>query len=165
MSLRVAFLALLFALGLAGAAFATAVEPDEQLDDPVLEERAREISKTLRCLVCQNQSIDDSDAQLARDMRLIVRERLVDGDTDAEVVDFLVRRYGDFVLLKPPVKPQTYVLWFGPFLLFAVAGFGVWRLLGATARKQAGDGAAPLSAEEQRRLDALLKGPQAGKDG
>ncbi|MDX5360632.1 MAG: cytochrome c-type biogenesis protein CcmH [Alphaproteobacteria bacterium] len=161
--MRALLLAVVLALGVAGGALATAVEPDEQLDDPVLEERARELSKTLRCLVCQNQSIDDSDAQLARDMRQIVRERLVDGDTDAQVVDYLVRRYGDFVLLKPPIKPQTYILWFGPFLLLALAGFGVWRLLGTTARRQSGGGDAPLSAEERRRLDALLDDRDTGE--
>jgi len=95
---------------------ASAVEPDERLDDPVLEERAREISQQLRCVVCQNQSIDDSDAPLARDLRLIIRERLVAGDDDRAVVAFVVARYGDFVLLKPPFQTDTYFLWVGPFI-------------------------------------------------
>lgn len=102
--------------------FAVAVEPDEKLDDPVLEERARVISQGLRCVVCQNQTIDDSSAPLARDLRLIIRERLVDGDNDEEVVAFVVNRYGDFVLLKPPFQGETYLLWFGPALIFLGGG-------------------------------------------
>ncbi|MDJ0897067.1 MAG: cytochrome c-type biogenesis protein CcmH, partial [Alphaproteobacteria bacterium] len=90
------------------------VSPDEMLDDPALEARARALSKELRCLVCQNESIDESDADLARDLRKIVRERLVAGDTDDEVIGYLTARYGDFVLLNPPVKPLTWALWFGP---------------------------------------------------
>ncbi|MFV2091753.1 MAG: cytochrome c-type biogenesis protein, partial [Hyphomicrobiales bacterium] len=100
--------ALLFSSAMAPA---RAVEPNEILKDPVLEQRAREISKQLRCLVCQNQSIDESDADLARDLRIIVRKRLVAGDTDAAVVGFVVARYGDWVLLKPPFKPATWILW------------------------------------------------------
>lgn len=96
---------------------AAAVEPDEMLDDPVLEVRAREISKDLRCVVCQNQDIDSSNAGVARDLRLLVRERLVAGDTNQEVLDFVQARYGDYVLLKPPFKPSTYALWLAPVLL------------------------------------------------
>jgi cytochrome c-type biogenesis protein CcmH len=106
--------ALFFAFLLAVASPAGAVLPDEMLTDLVLEARARDISKNLRCLVCQNQSIDDSDADLARDLRIIVRERLVAGDSDGAVIGFVVDRYGDFVLLNPPFKASTYVLWIGP---------------------------------------------------
>ena len=111
------FFMLALGLGAAGA-----VEPDEQLDDPVLEERARDISRQLRCVVCQNQSIDESTAPLARDLRLIIRERLVAGDSNKKVVTFVVDRYGDFVLLRPPFQGDTYVLWFGPFIIFLIGG-------------------------------------------
>ena len=98
-----------------------AVQPDEMLDDPKLEERAREISKDLRCLVCQNQSIDDSDAELAKDLRVLVRERLKAGDSNQQVRDYVVARYGDFVLLDPPMKMSTYALWFGPAAIAVIA--------------------------------------------
>lgn len=98
-----------------------AVLPDEMLKDPNLETRARDISKDLRCLVCQNQSIDDSDAALARDLRVIVRERLTAGDSDTQVIDFVRARYGNYVLLKPPFEADTYLLWLSPFLLLAIA--------------------------------------------
>ncbi len=136
---------------------AGAVEPDEMLDDPVLEARAREISKNLRCLVCQNQSIDDSNADLARDLRILVRERLVAGDTDEEAVNFIVSRYGDFVLLRPPMRPGTYALWFGPGILLVVGGFFVARYF---RRRRGLPPPPPLSGEEQKRLSELL-----GKDG
>lgn len=109
-------------LALAGAALA--VEPDEVLDDPALEARAVEISNNLRCVVCQSQSINDSNAPLAKDMRLIVRERLVMGESDSEIYAFLVERYGDYVLLKPPVQPNTWMLWASPALVLAIAGAG-----------------------------------------
>ena len=96
---------------------AQAVDPSEILNDPLMEKRARSISKGLRCVVCQNQSIDDSDAQLARDLRVLVRERLTAGDSDQAVVDYVVSRYGDFVLLRPPFKAATLVLWFGPIII------------------------------------------------
>ena len=142
---------------------AHAVEPDEILDDPVLEARARDISAGLRCLVCQNESIDASNADLAKDLRLLVRERLVAGDSDEEVRAFMVARYGDFVLLKPPVKPETYFLWFGPaaILLLGALGVGVYLRRRATAQgdEQARDRGtpAPLSAAEQARLARLLE--------
>src|SRR5437899_7205012 len=107
----------LFALALAALAFtapARAVQPDEMLRDPALEARARNLSRELRCMVCQNQSIDDSDAPLARDLRLLVRERLQQGESDRQVLDFLVVRYGEFVLLKPRFNLHTWVLWLGP---------------------------------------------------
>ena len=101
---------------------AGAIEPDEILSDPALELRAREVSKQLRCVVCQNQSIDDSNADLARDMRLLVRDRILDGDTNQGVLDYMVSSYGDYVLLKPPFKASTVLLWTGPFIIF-VLGF------------------------------------------
>jgi cytochrome c-type biogenesis protein CcmH len=150
---RLALFALALALIAPGALAATS--PDEMLADPVLEQRARDLGKQLRCLVCQNQSIDDSNADLARDLRRIVRERLVAGDSDAEILDFLTARYGDFVLLKPPVEPATWGLWFSPFLVLVVAGLGVLVYL----RRNRGSARfpAPLSAEEQARLQALLE--------
>ena len=141
---------------------AGAVEPDEILDDPVLESRARDISAGLRCLVCQNESIDASNAELAKDLRVLVRERLLAGDSDEEVRDFMVARYGDFVLLKPPVKPETYALWFGPaaILLLGALGVGLYLRRRAPARASAPDAAepapAPLSAAERDRLARLL---------
>ncbi len=105
-----------------GLGAAWAVEPDERLDDPVLEERARDISRQLRCVVCQNQNIDESTAPLAGDLRLIIRERLVVGDSNEEVVTFVVDRYGDFVLLRPPFQDDTYVLWFGPLIIILLGG-------------------------------------------
>ncbi len=140
-------------LTVAGAAIASAVEPDEMLDDPVLEGRARDISKNLRCLVCQNQSIDDSDAPLARDLRTIVRQRLVAGDSNDQVTQFVVDRYGDYVLLQPPVKPATYPLWFGPaiILLAAAAGLAV-----IVRRRRGSTGPEALSAREEARVRELL---------
>jgi cytochrome c-type biogenesis protein CcmH len=108
-------------LTLATVSSAFAVEPDEVLADPALEARARVISRDLRCVVCQSQNIDDSNAPLAKDMRIVVRERLVAGDTDKEVYQYLVSRYGDYVLLKPPVQKNTIFLWAAPFVLFSVA--------------------------------------------
>ncbi len=138
---------------------AAVVSPDEMLDDPALEARARALSKQLRCLVCQNESIDESNADLARDLRKIVRERLVAGDTDQEVVGYLTARYGDFVLLNPPVKPLTWALWFGPIVLLLLGGLAAWAVLRPRARAAP----APLSDAERARLDRLLQerdGPQ-----
>ncbi|WP_319024865.1 cytochrome c-type biogenesis protein [Nisaea sediminum] len=147
-------------LGLLLACFtlpALAVEPAEMLKDPALEARARELSKEIRCLVCQNQSIDDSNAGLAKDLRVLLRERLVAGDRDAEIKEFLVERYGDFVLLKPPVKASTYVLWYGPLGVGVLGAIGVAVFL---LRRRGGDAEsvtpAPLSDEEERRIAALL---------
>ncbi len=144
------------------AATAAGVEPNEMLADRVLETRARAISKNLRCLVCQNQSIDDSNAPLARDLRIIVRERLVAGDSDTAVIDYVVARYGDFVLLKPPLKPVTYALWFGPVAI-ALAGAAAAAAFLRRRRTRATADAAPvaLTPDERRRLEALLKdGPE-----
>jgi cytochrome c-type biogenesis protein CcmH len=145
---------LALALGLGLATAAAAVEPSERLADPALETRARALSKDLRCLVCQNQSIDDSNAELARDLRRLVRERLVAGDSDAQILSFLVARYGDFVLLDPPVKPATYLLWGGPALILIGAMVAAVVFV---RRQRRGVEAAPLSAAERLRLDALLK--------
>jgi cytochrome c-type biogenesis protein CcmH len=131
-----------------------AVEPDEVLADPALEQRAREISQGLRCVVCQNQSIDDSDAELARDLRLLVRERLQAGDSDVAVVDYVVSRYGDFVLLAPPMRIGTYALWFGPAVIVAAGAAGVlWYFRG---RRGAGTDTAPLTTDEERRVAEAL---------
>jgi len=141
---------------------AHAVEPGEMLKDPALEARARHISQELRCLVCQNQSIDDSNAELARDLRLLVRERLAAGDSDAAVLAFVEARYGEFVLLRPPVRLHTLILWLAPLLLLVGIAFALIRL--ARTRQPAGAAgpdAAPLSPSEQQRLDDLLKKPQA----
>ncbi len=143
-------LALIAALLLGGSAFA--VQPDEVLKDPALERRAREISTGLRCLVCQNQSIDDSDAQLAKDLRLLVRERLVAGDTDQEVESFLVQRYGEFVLLKPTFGAHTLLLWLTPALVLVLGGIGAYAAL-----RRRPQPAAALDEEERRALEALLQ--------
>ncbi len=133
---------------------AFAVEPTELLPDPALEARARDIGRSLRCVVCQNQSIDDSAAEVARDMRRAVRERISAGDKDEQVFAYMVARYGDYVLLKPPFKAGTWVLWLGGPIVLVVAG-GL--LLIAARRRKPIPPAEPLSDEEQRRLDALLK--------
>lgn len=131
-----------------------AVEPDEVLDDPVLEERARAISVNVRCVVCQNEAIDSSNAGVARDLRILVRERLVAGDTDEEVYAYLVARYGDFVLFKPPLKPSTYLLWGGPILILLMGGLAVVIIL---TRSHKARPVEALSAEEQAELDALIR--------
>ncbi|WP_262028624.1 cytochrome c-type biogenesis protein CcmH [Microvirga sp. Mcv34] len=147
-------LALLAALLFSGSVFA--VQPDEVLKDPGLEKRAREISSGLRCLVCQNQSIDDSDAQLAKDLRILVRERLVAGDTDGQVRDFLVQRYGEFVLLKPTFGAHTLLLWLTPTLVLVLGGIGAYAAMRRRPRV-----ATALDAEEQKALDDLLKRDQS----
>ncbi len=148
-------LAVLFlVLTMAGTAFA--VQPDEVLDDPALEARARSISAELRCLVCQNQSIDDSDAELARDLRVLVRERLVAGDSDDDVIDYVVSRYGEFVLLRPVMGTHTAVLWFAAPVLFLVGFIGILTVF-VRRRRVPATVAAELTAEERARLDALLK--------
>lgn len=153
-------LALLLCLGLAGslaAGHALAVQPGEMLKDAALEKRAREISAELRCLVCQNQSIDDSNAPLARDLRLVVRERLVAGDTNEQVMRYVVDRYGEFILLRPPFRPGTLLLWLTPLVvLLAGAGWMIaaWR---RRSRMRVETGAAPLSEEERKALEKLLE--------
>lgn len=144
------------ALMLLVASPALAADPSEMLKDPVLEKQAEELGKELRCLVCQNESIEDSNADLARDLRVIVRERIAKGETPDQVKQYVVDRYGDYVLLNPPFKASTLVLWVGPFALLVVGGLAalaVFRRRAGTAPAQP----APLTAEEKRRLDALLK--------
>lgn len=148
--------ALAFALMPVAQTPALAVEPDEILDDPVLEARARELSKELRCLVCRNESIDESNAELARDLRILVRERMVEGDTDAEALAYIVDRYGEFVLLRPQASGSTLILWAaGPTLL--VIALGVSLVYLRRRRPTASPTAAPLSDEERRRLDEILR--------
>jgi cytochrome c-type biogenesis protein CcmH len=136
---------------------AYAVQPDEIMADPVQEARARELSRELRCMVCQNQSIDDSEASLARDLRLLVRERIAAGDTNAQVIDFLVARYGEFVLLKPRFKSETFLLWLLPPLALAGGGLALWVHGRRKTRAAAGHGADfQLTAEEEARLEQLI---------
>jgi len=142
---------LLAVLAVLVAAPAFGVEPDEKLDDPVLEARAREIGQVLRCVVCQNQSIDDSNAPLAKDLRLLVRERLLAGDANDEVIEYVAARYGDYVLLKPRMSGTTLFLWLAPGLALAVGGLSTWLVLRARTKAPP----APLSPAEAARLDEL----------
>jgi cytochrome c-type biogenesis protein CcmH len=143
------------AVAFGGGPVLAAVSADEMLQDPKLEARARELGKELRCVVCQNQSIDDSNAPLAKDLRELVRERLVAGDSNREVLNYVTARYGDFVLLEPPVRGSTWLLWYGPAALFVVGGVGaaVW-LRGQRRQPRVVE---PLSEEERADLDRLLK--------
>jgi len=136
---------------------ARAVLPDEVLDNPVLEARARNLSTLLRCLVCQNQNIDESGASLARDLRLIVRERLVDGATDNQVLDFVVDRYGDFVLLKPRLTLGTFLLWFGPGGLIIIGSAGVFLFMRRRMAEAKAAGPVVLSKAEEQELEKLLR--------
>jgi len=149
---RLALVVLLFALTSTGAALA--VQPDEMLKDPALEARARSLSSELRCLVCQNQSIDDSEAPLARDLRLLVRERLTQGDSDKQVLDFLVSRYGQFVLLRPRLEMETVLLWGLPPAALIAGAIGLFATL--RRRNKVIVEATPLNDDEQRRLSALV---------
>jgi cytochrome c-type biogenesis protein CcmH len=149
-----AFAALAFLSVLTPAA---AVNPDEMLQDPALEARARELSAELRCLVCRNQSIDDSNAELARDLRLLVRERITAGDTNEQAKAYIVARYGNFVLLKPPYQWNTAALWVGPALFLVVVAFGAFRWVRLrSTENETPEATPPLSAEEQARADAML---------
>lgn len=151
--LRRLILAVAFVLTTLPAAFA--VQPDEILSDPELEARARVLSAQMRCLVCQNQSIDDSDAPLAKDLRVLIRERLVQGESNAQVVDYLVSRYGEFVLLKPRFNARTLLLWGGPFAILLIGSMVIF------LRRRKGSGLSvpeqALSADEQARLDDILR--------
>lgn len=153
---------ILIALMLFLASFnvAYSIDPSEVLKDPVLEQRARSISSGLRCLVCQNQSIDESDADLAKDLRMVVRERLLEGDSDTEVIEYVVARYGEFVLLQPTFAGHNLVLWLTAPIIFVI---GAIALFLAQRKRKAGTN--PLSAEEQAELEALLnqKGDANGK--
>ena len=144
-----------WAMVLIASVTAFAVEPNERLADPALEARARTISGELRCLVCQNESIDESGADLAHDIRMLVRQRLSAGDTDRQTRQAVVNRYGSFVLLKPPVEPATYVLWYGPPLLVAAGLTGTWLWL--RRRQPVSLANEPLSPEESRRLDGMMR--------
>ena len=148
------FLALLALLPVLLAAPAHAVKPDEMLADPGLEARARAISESLRCMVCQNQSIDESDADLARDLRILVRERLKAGDSDRQVVDYIVSRYGEFVLLKPRLEPRTQLLWAAPALLLLLGAAFMIRSAVSSRRPLE---PAPLTDAEKAELDAVLR--------
>lgn len=145
---RFAFLFVLLSLALP----AFAVQPSEVLDDPALEARARQLSSGLRCMVCQNQSIDDSDAELARDLRVLVRERLVAGETDEQVIDYVVSRYGEFVLLQPRFNMRNALLWAAPILLLAIGG----AFIVAQSRRRTRPVTQALSAEEESRLKEIL---------
>jgi len=134
-----------------------AVEPSEVLADPALETRARNLSQHLRCVVCQNQSIDDSNAPLARDLRVLLRERLKAGDTDEAANDYIVSRYGNFVLLKPPVQVSTLLLWFGPGIIFILALLAFWTLIRKRPEKSADDASQTLTAAEREELQSILK--------
>ena len=154
--MRLTRLALLLGLMIAASA-AHAVQPDEVMRDPVLEARARALSAELRCMVCQNQSIDDSDAPLARDIRLLIRDRIAKGESNDAVRDFLVSRYGDFILLRPPFAPQTLLLWAGAPLALVAGAFALWR---AARRRQPVP--SPLSQAEEARLAAIVEDGERG---
>ena len=150
---------LVVAFALVGAHPVLAVQPDEMLKDPGLEERARDISRELRCMVCQNQSIDDSDAPLAHDLRVLVRERLTAGDSNSQVIDFLVARYGEFVLLRPRFEWDTLLLWLAPPGVLVAGGIAL--VMSARRRKAGGEGAAEagkLTPEQEARLARIVEG-------
>jgi cytochrome c-type biogenesis protein CcmH len=155
MALRLSSLVLSLAIAILAGLPAYAVEPDEVLQDPTLETRAREISEGLRCLVCQNQSIDDSEAPLAKDLRALVRERVAAGDSDGAIKAFLVARYGEFVLLKPRLEAETLVLWGTPIAVFLL-GAGA-ALIAVRRRRKLPAGQEKLTPEERRKLEALLR--------
>ncbi len=161
---RAVIIAAFAAAVMAGSA-AHAVQPDEIMADPAREARARELSKELRCMVCQNQSIDDSDAPLARDLRLLVRERISAGDSDSQVIDFLVARYGEFVLLKPRLTQYTVLLWLLPPLALMGGGIALW--VYSNRRRRAGqlseDALMKLTPEEEKRLERLLAAEPSGE--
>jgi cytochrome c-type biogenesis protein CcmH len=142
---------------IAMAAPALAVQPDEMLPDPRLEQRARAISQQLRCMVCQNQSIDDSDAPLAKDLRLLVRERLKAGDSDPQIINYMVARYGEFVLLKPRLSWQTVALWLTPAIVLLAGGLGLLIALRRRRDHSAAAAPPPLTPDEERKLAELAK--------
>jgi len=153
--MRRGLILLSFVVALIAAPVAHAVQPDEIMSDPAKEARARDLSRELRCMVCQNQSIDDSEAPLARDLRLLVRERIAAGDSDSQVIDFLVARYGQFVLLKPRFERETLLLWLLTPLLLIGGGIALW----LQARRRSlrnSQGAAGLTADEEARIAALM---------
>lgn len=149
---RIAAIALVLAT--IASSSSLAVQPEEMLKDPKLEARARELSRELRCMVCQNQSIDESEAPLARDLRLLVRERLTKGDTDQQVLNFMVARYGEFVLLKPPLESRTIILWALPPVALLAGAVGLF--FAVRRRRKVQLEPATLSIEERRRLSTLV---------
>ena len=150
-------LACVFALAvMMGSPAAYAVQPDEIMADPAKEARARDLSRELRCMVCQNQSIDDSEAPLARDLRLLVRERMAAGDSDAQVIDFLVARYGEFVLLKPRFERQTLALWLVPPFVLVGGALALWLHRSRRSKGEVEAANRPLNADEEARLAALI---------
>ncbi len=151
---RFALIFMLIAAGFTGPLFA--VNPDELLDDPALEARAREISQELRCVVCRGETIDESNAGIARDLRLLVRERLLEGDSDTEVLDFVVERYGEYVLMTPQRDGANVILWAAGPVLFLIAALS--GLVYTRRRAKAGEGSDGLSEDEQARLDEIMKG-------
>ncbi|CDZ37523.1 cytochrome c-type biogenesis protein CcmH [Neorhizobium galegae] len=151
---RTFWVALAMILALLAPLPAFAVNPDEVLSNPMLEQRARNLSAQLRCMVCQNQSIDDSNAELARDLRVLVRERLANGDTDEQVIDYVVSRYGEFVLLKPRLSAKTIILWATPVLLLLVGAIAILVFVRTRPSQRA---VAALTTEEQARIEELLK--------
>ncbi len=156
--LRSALPALALAVAMVFApAVLRAVEPGEMLADPALEARAREVSRELRCVVCQNESIDDSNAELAHDLRVLVRERIAAGDSDSQVIDYVVSRYGEFVLLRPRLKEETWALWFGPAVLLAIGVVVLALYLRRRARAEAAPVVPPLTEEEEVRLARTLQ--------
>jgi cytochrome c-type biogenesis protein CcmH len=163
MFLKRVVLALAFVAAMATAAHA--VQPDEVMSDPVKEARARDLSRELRCMVCQNQSIDDSEAPLARDLRLLVRERIAAGDSDAEVLDFLVARYGEFVLLKPRLNSHTWLLWFLTPLALGAGGIVLWAHGRRRARSggEQDDALLNLTPDEEARINQLMAAERAAE--
>ncbi|MDX2102718.1 MAG: cytochrome c-type biogenesis protein CcmH [Alphaproteobacteria bacterium] len=151
--MRHLLLVLSLLLGLAQPV-AAAFGPNEMLPDPRQEARAQDLSRQIRCVVCQNESIHDSPAEIARDLRRIVRERITAGDSDQQILDFVVARYGDFALLRPPVAGHTLILWFGPAVVLVLGGLGAWIAL---QRRSQRTSPAELSASDRARVEALLK--------
>jgi cytochrome c-type biogenesis protein CcmH len=162
--MRRSLIASAFAIAILAAPVAHAVQPDEIMADPAREARARDLSRELRCMVCQNQSIDDSEAPLARDLRLLVRERISAGDSDSQVIDFLVARYGEFVLLKPRFNPHTFLLWLVPPLALLGGGFALWHYgrRRVSSSDSTDDSTVKLTAEEEARLERLMAAQPAG---
>jgi cytochrome c-type biogenesis protein CcmH len=162
MSLQRAFLALAIIAAMAASTSVLAVQPDEIMSDAVKEARARDLSRELRCMVCQNQSIDDSEAPLARDLRLLVRERIAAGDSDAQVIDFLVARYGEFVLLKPRLNSHTWLLWFLTPLALGAGGIALWAHGRRRARSggEQDDALSSLTPDEEARINRLIAADQ-----
>ena len=153
-------LSILFVLALFASPAVRAVQPDEVMADPAKEARARNLSRELRCMVCQNQSIDDSEAPLARDLRLLVRERIASGDSDRQVIDFLVARYGEFVLLKPRFERQTLLLWLIPPFALIGGALALWVYARRRPERETAEPAA-LTSEEEARLAALMSGDRS----